>query len=174
MVALGLGVSAAWSGAAAQKIGYLYSEKILLEAPGAKDVQAQIQQEGQRLETRLQSMRDSLTKMVEDYQKQSVLLSPDEKKKREDAIQARNAAMTQRAQILREEAENRQEQLMRPVMEKVESIIEAVRKEGGYAILFDASARVMVAADTTLDVTNLVISKLKGAPAGTPPTAGKK
>jgi outer membrane protein len=173
MVVTGLGATAMWDGVAAQKIGYLYSEKILVEAPGAQAIRIQLEQESTRLNTRLQAMRDTLNKLVEDYQKQSVLLSPDEKKKREDALRAREAQMQQRAQILQEEASNRQNELMGPVMKKVEDIIEAVRKEGGYAIILDATARVIVSADTTLDLTNQVITRLKASQAGSPPAANR-
>jgi outer membrane protein len=172
-VAAILAVSAAWEEVAAQKIGYLYSERILQEAPGAQTVKTQLEQESTRLNARLQAMNDTLNKLVEDYQKQSVLLSPDEKKKREDALRARQQQMQQRAQILQEEASNRQNELMGPVMKKVEDIIEVVRKEGGYAIIFDATARVIVSADTTLDVTNQVITRLKASQAGSPPAANR-
>jgi len=172
-VAAGLAGSAAWDGVAAQKIGYLYSDRILQEAPGAQTVKTQLEQESTRLNTRLQLMRDSLNKMYEDYQRQSALLSPDEKRKREDAIRARESQMQQRAQILQEEAANRQNELMGPVMKKVEDIIEVVRKEGGFAIIFDATARVIVSADTTLDVTNQVITRLKASQAGSPPAGNR-
>ncbi len=170
MVLAGSGLMA--PAAQAQKIAYLNSQRIVREAPGAQEAQTRMQQEQQRLEQRLQAMSDSLQTMVNDYQRQSVLLSPDEKKKREDAIVTRRQQMEQRAQILREEASNRQQELMDPVMKVVEDVIEVIRKEGGYGIIFDAGAGAMVAADTTLDLTSQVIARLKAQASG--PTTAKK
>ena len=173
VVLAGLGGSAVWTEASAQKVAYLDSRKVFAEAPGAQEIQRQMQQEQQRLQTRIQSMRDSLATMLDQLQKQSVLLSPEERKKREDAYRAREQAMAQRADILQQEAVNRQEELMRPVMTKVESIIEELRKEGNYAIIFDAASNAMVSADTTLDLTTQVINRLKAAQPGSPPAANK-
>jgi outer membrane protein len=154
--------------AEAQKIGYVHSDRAIAEAPGADSVRSQMQQEVQRTQNRLGVLQDSLEMLGAELQRQSVMLSPEERRKREDALRQRGAAMQQRMTILQQELDNRQQELMGPILKRVEDAIEAVRKEGGYGIIFDASARVMVAADTTLDLTNTVIAKLKAAaPAGT-------
>jgi outer membrane protein len=112
-------------------------------------------------------LNDSAEALQAEFQRQSVLLSPEEKKKREDALRARGTAMQQRATILQQEMDNRQQELMGPILKKVEDAIEAVRKEGGYSIIFDATARMIVSADTTLDLTTTVAARLKAAaPAG--------
>jgi len=153
--------------AEAQKIGYVHSDRAIAEAPGADSVRAQMQQEAQRTQTRLSLLQDSAQMIMAEFQRQSVLLSPEERRKREDALRQRGAAMEQRATILEQELNNRQQELMGPILKRVEEAIEAVRREGGYGIIFDASARVMVAADTALDLTNTVIAKLRSAvPAG--------
>jgi len=148
----------------AQRIGYLNSQAIIAEAPGAVQAQQAIQQERQRLDTRIQALNDSANTMRDEYSRQSVLLSPEEKTRREDQLRQRLNALGQRAQILQEEAINRQQELMAPVMSRVEEVIEAVRKEGGYSIIFDTESGAMVAADTMLDLTSQIIERLK-APA---------
>ncbi len=152
------------------KIAYLNSAKILEGAPGADSVKAEIDKEMAKYQGRIQSLQDSLQMMYADYQKQSVLLSPAEKKKREDAIEARRQVLAQRAQFLQDEANNRQHDMMDPITKKVEGIIETLRKEGGYSIIFDAASQAMVSADTTLDLTTQVMTRLKGPAA----TAAKK
>lgn len=143
------------------KFAYVDSRRIFAEAPGADAARNAINQEMAKYQARAQAMSDSLDAMVADYNKQSVLLSPEEKKKREDAIIQRRQTMNQRAQFLQEEAQNKQNDLMEPVMKKVEAVIESLRKEGGYAIIFDAASQAMVSADSTLDLTNQVLSRLK-------------
>jgi hypothetical protein len=60
-------------------------------------------------------------------------------------------------------------------MEQINTIIDQIRNEERYAMIFDVGAQggAVVAADTTLDITDKVISRLKtAAPVATKPAAG--
>jgi hypothetical protein len=69
-------------------------------------------------------------------------------------------------------------------MDQIRGIIEQMRADGGYAMIFDAGSQsgVVVAVDTTLDLTDKVIAKLNAAgpakpaakPAAKPPTPSTK
>jgi Skp family chaperone for outer membrane proteins len=48
-------------------------------------------------------------------------------------------------------------------MDRVEQVIETIRKEGGYAIIFDVASSAMISADSTLDLTTQVITRLKAS-----------
>lgn len=153
--------------AQAQKIGYLDSERIIREAPGAENVRTQMQQEMTKFEAQAKVLQDSLEKMITDYQQKSVMLSPDEKRKREQEIRQKEAELQQQAGQLQQQALQRQNQLMQPVMQQVEKVISDIRKEEGYALIFDVASRALVSADTTLDLTSKVIARLKAAPGPT-------
>jgi outer membrane protein len=170
IVMAGIGAAASPAAAQAQKIAYLNSQAIIAETPGAVEAQTQIQQEGQRLQQRIQAFQDSMNTLFADYQRQSVLLSPEEKKRREEALGAKEQSFAQRAQILQQEAQTRQQEIMQPIMRRVEEVIEAVRSEGGYAIIFDTESAAIVSADTTLDLTNAIIARLKAQANGNSPS----
>ena len=173
IVMAGLGAVAQPATAQAQRIGYLNSAAIIAETPGAVEAQTQIQQEGQRLQGRIQVFQDSMDALIAEYQRQSVLLSPDEKKRREDALRAKDQSFTQRMQILQQEAQTRQQEIMQPIMRRVEEVIEAVRREGNYAIILDTESTAIVAADTTLDLTSTIIARLKAQPNGSSPNPSR-
>jgi outer membrane protein len=173
IVLAGFGAVASPASAQAQRIAYLNSQAIIAETPGAAEAQAAIQQERDRLQQRLAVLEDSNRIVTEEYGRQSVLLSPEEKKRREDQIVAKRQAWGQRAQILQDEMLNRQQELMRPIMSRVEAIIEAVRTEGNYGIIFDTESGAMVSADTTLDLTSQIIARLKAPPNGTGPSSNR-
>jgi outer membrane protein len=156
----------------AQKIAYLDSRRIIATAPGAQDARASIEQEMQKYQAQVKVLSDSLDAIVADYQKKSVLLSPDEKSKQEQATLQKRAALQQRAQDLEDQATKRQNDLMQPVMDRIEKVIDEVRKEGGYAVVFDLASGSMVSADTTLDLTTRVMDRLKAAASA--PTAKNK
>ena len=66
-------------------------------------------------------------------------------------------------------AGQRQQELVQPVMDKINQVIEQIRAEGAYTLIFDVSAGGVVAADPGLDLTQEVIRRLKAAaPPATP------
>jgi len=73
-------------------------------------------------------------------------------------------------------------ELVQPIMERVQKVISEIRTEDGYAMIFDAgsNAGVLVAADTTLNITNKVLAKMgvkptaQAAPGAGAPTAAQR
>ncbi len=167
--AAGLGLLA--TGASAQaplKVAYVNSQKLIAQAPGAKEAQATFDREMQGYQSQLKVMEDSLKALMDDYQQKSVTLSPEAKKQREDAINARQEAYQQRAQQLQDQAGQRQSQLVQPVLDRIKTIISQIRQEGGYAFIFDVGqGGGIIAADTTLDITNQVLARLGTTAAAT-------
>jgi outer membrane protein len=168
---VGLGLLA--TGASAQapaKIGFIDSRKILAEAPGAKEAQATFEKEMQGYQAQLKVMEDSLKALMDDYQQKSTTLSPEAKKQREDAIRARQESYQQRASQLEDQASSRQAALVQPVMDRIKTVISDIRKEGGYAMIFDVGGQGngVVAADTALDLTSQVLARLVRATAAAP------
>ena len=68
-------------------------------------------------------------------------------------------------QELEQTAQQREAELVRPIMEQINKIIEQLRTENGYSFILDAGSQagVVVAADSSLDVTDQVIKRLVAA-----------
>lgn len=150
-----------------QKIGYLDSRRVLQEAPGAQEARTAIQREMAGFQQRLQVLEDSVQQIFEEYQQRSLTLSADARRAEEQRIMAKRNELQARAQQLEVEANQKQTELMQPVMSRVEEAIEAIRVEGGYALILDATSGAIVSADTTLDLTMQVIERLKAGDAST-------
>lgn len=150
------------------KIGYINSQKLIDQAPGSAEVKVTLQKELASYKAQIEAMDDSLSTMVSDFQQKSVLLSPDAKQKRQDEITAKSTAFKARADDMQNKATQRQQQLLQPIMDRIKTAIEDVRKADGFAIIFDSATEAMVAADTTLDLTEKIIAKLKAPVAATP------
>lgn len=162
----GLAVLAGSAQAQGHKVAYLNSQRILAEAPGSQEVRDQIQQEMAGFEAQIQALQDSLQAMIEDYQRKAVLLSPDEKQRQETAIETRRQALAAQANGIEQQAAARQNELMAPIMARIEQAIESIREEGGYALIFDAAQGALVSADTTLDISSAVLEKMRAAASG--------
>lgn len=145
------------------KIGYIDTRRVIQEAPGAAEARTTLEKEMAGWQTQLKAMEDSLQFMVSQYQSQSVMLSADAKKQKESEIVTKRTGFEQRAQTLQQTAGKRQEELMKPIMDKVQAAITEIRSQDGYAMIFDVASEAFVAADPALDITNRVIEKLKAA-----------
>jgi outer membrane protein len=148
------------------KIAYLNSQVILQQAPGRAEAEAQFEKEMATYRQQVQRMGDSLQTMIADYNKVELSLSPAAKETRQKAIRDREAAYQKRTQDLEQAAQQRQVQLIQPVTEKIQKIIADIRAEENYAMIFDAgsSAGVLVAADSSLNITDKVLARLGVTP----------
>lgn len=155
------------------KLAYIDSRVLLQQAPGREEAAAQWQKEVGTYQAQMQQMSDSLQKMQAAYQKVQATLSPTARAGREKAIAQTQQQFEEKAQQLQEQAQQRQAALMQPIMERVNQVINQLRAERGYAIVFDAGSQGMpiVAADTTLDITQDVLARMKTA--GATPTQSK-
>lgn len=166
--------SAASAQTPALKFGYINSTKIMAEAPGRVEAEAQFDKEVAAYRTQLQRMSDSLQTLDSVFQRESPKLDSLTRETRRKSIADREANYQQRAQQLNEQMQNRQGELVRPIMEQIQKIIESVRAEDHYAIIFDVGSQgnAIVAADKTLDVTDKVIARLKAAAPAAKPASG--
>ena len=145
------------------KIAYVNSQKIIAEAPGRAEAEAQIQKDMNTYREQVQKMGDSLNTLIASYTKSESTLSEAARTAKQKEIQDKEREYQQRVQGLEQKAQQRQAELVRPIMEKINSIIEQVRAEKGYAMVLDAGSQsgVVVAADSSLDITDQVITRLK-------------
>ena len=145
------------------KFAYIDSRAILQAAPGRAEAEAQFQKEMQTYQSQVQKMGDSLNTMVAAYTKSELTLSPAAKESRQKTIRDKEAAYQQRVQGLQEQAQQRQGELMGPIMQQINTAISEVRAAEGYSFIFDVGAQggVVVAADTTLNITDKVLTRLR-------------
>jgi len=156
------------------KIGYIDSQQILQEAPGAAAAREQLQQELSQMQTEVQQMGEQLQQAISDFEQQQLTLSDDARQARQEELIQRQQEYQQRLQELEQQAAQRQQELVQPVMNRVNAVIEEIRREGSYTMIFDAAAQGIVAADPGFDLTPEVIRRLReqdGSGAASPDTS---
>lgn len=147
---------------------YIDSQQLLQQAPGATEAQQTWQQEMSTFQTELQTLRTELDSLQRAYQQQRENLSPQQREQREQQIAEKRQQLQTRAQELEQKAAQRQQELLGPILDRVRSVIEEIRSERGYTMVFDANAAGLLAADPRLDITDLVVQALRGQSAGQP------
>jgi outer membrane protein len=117
--------------AAPTKIAYIDTRRVINEAPGAQDARATLQREMENFQAQLQAMDDSLRTMMTEFQQRQLR----DDGRREAASRAgdpqKQGEFEQRAEALQQQAGQRQQELMEPIMQRVEQVISEVRQAEG-------------------------------------------
>ncbi len=152
------------------KIAYIDSKVVLSRAPGRQQAEDTFNKEMEASRTQVQKMGDSLQTMIADYQKVQATLAANVRDQREAAIRKKQQDYQTRAGQLDQQMQQRQEELVKPIMDQIRKVLDDIRQEEGYAFILDAGsdAGVIVAADRNLDITEKVIARLKPVTAAVP------
>jgi len=171
---VGAATAASASAQAGPKFGFINSAAILSEAPGRAEAETRFKNEVTAYQAQLQRMSDSLQTMAANFDKEASKLDSATRASRAKVIQDREADYQNRARQLDQQMQNRQAELIRPIMENLQKVIEQVRAEDNYAMIFDVASQtsVIVAADKSLDITQKVLARVKAAPAPKPAASG--
>ncbi len=149
----------------ATKLAFVNARRILQSTPGWTTAEQTFTKESEGYRAELQRLQATLDSLASDYEQQSVVLSPTQRQAKRTDLETRRTQLETRAQELQQKAQARETELLAPLQQKVNGIIEQVRAEGGYAFIFDVSTQGgnIVAADRSLDLTDRIIEKVKAA-----------
>ncbi len=139
---------------------FVNTQAILPQVPGAREAQETWQEELQGYNAEVQRLRVEVDSLLAAYRQQEAMLSAQAREQRQQEIIDRQQQLQQRATELEQTANQRQQELLAPILDRVGQVIEAVRQERNYTIVFDISGSGVVAADPSLDVTALVLEKI--------------
>lgn len=126
-----------------QKYAYVDTDYILQNIPEYGDAQEEINQMSVKWQKELKTLRDKLDQMKRDYQTEAVLLSDDMKRKKEEAISAKEQELTAlQMQYFGPEGElfTKRIELIQPIQEKIYNAISQVAQVKNYAFVFDKAA----------------------------------
>ena len=140
---------------------YVNTTRLLESAPGAADAQETWNRELVQMQEEVRLMRVELDSLLADYRRQEAMLAEAARQTRQQEMAEKNQTLQQRTLELENQANQRRQELLQPILERVQAEIENLRAERGYTRVFDASAAGLIAADPALDVTDQVIARLQ-------------
>ncbi|MGH7570921.1 MAG: OmpH family outer membrane protein [Gemmatimonadota bacterium] len=155
------------------RIAYVDSEAIIKQAPGYTEANEEFNQTAGLWRDSLETKRVQLQGLFEEYKKQEVILSPENKAERQQEILQLENEIQQYFQSKfgpEGEAGQRQAELMQPIIERVNDAIDETRREGGYLLIFDLNDGALVAGDPSLNITDEVIQRLQASGAAPAPS----
>ena len=136
-----LALVAALSGRASaqgQKIAYIQSSILLDQAPGRAEAEAQFVKETDVYKEQIKRMSDSLNAMVAAFEKKQASLTAAQREAQGKEIQAKEASYQTRTRELEQKANQRQSELVQPILDRIKLAIEDIRVEGGYSFILNA------------------------------------
>ncbi|MCF6332185.1 MAG: OmpH family outer membrane protein [Draconibacterium sp.] len=135
----------------AQKYAFIDSEYIMENIPAYTAAQEQLNQLSSQYQKELESMHAEIEQMYGDFQAESVLLSDDMKRKREDVIVTKEKDYKQLQRKYFGPSGNlfaKRQALVKPIQDDIFNAVQDIANDGSYAVIFDK------AGGTTLFFTN--------------------
>ena len=144
------------------KLGYVKEDRIQLEYKAWQRAQDDWNLESKAWEDEAVSKQQELTDLEEEFEKQKLILSEDKKRERELAINAKKEgldAYTKQVFGPNGTAELKNQELLRPILQNIQTAIEAVAIEGNYDLILTLQSVAYV--KESFDVTDAVLTKLE-------------
>jgi outer membrane protein len=178
MALVGVGLALATAGTVdaqqtASRIAYVNPQALFAAAPGRAAAESLFRKETEVFRAELSRRNDALNAAISLYQKDEPRLAAPEKERRQRAIAAKEDSLRAREQELQQQAGQRQNELMAPIMESVRKVLEDIRAEDGYAMILSSEpgSSPILAADKNLDITERVVARLRTMAAARPTPA---
>lgn len=128
---------------AQQKIGYVDTELILRQVPEYATVQQNLDRLASEWKIELDRMQREIDASFQEYQSRELLYTADERQSKQTGIISQEEELEQfRIRHFGPEGElfKRQEQMMRPIQERILEAVEEVATSGGYDYVLDKSS----------------------------------
>jgi outer membrane protein len=147
------------------KIGHINSEQIMQSLPEAVDAQKSLDALVAQWEAELQKMQADWKKKFDEYDKKKLILTDQARAESERELREmdqgisdyRNKKFGQNGELFQ-----KQNEVMKPIQNKMFQVLETVAKEDGFDYVFDKSGEILLLyANDKLDLTQKVLSRMQ-------------
>jgi len=147
------------------KVGHINSEYIMRELPEAADAQRSLDQLVAQWESELQKMQADWKKKFDEYDKKKLILTEQNRAEIERDLRQSDQAITEfRTKKFGQNGElfQKQNEVMKPVQNKLFKVLEEVAKEDGYDYVFDKSGEILLLySNDKHDLTRKVLQRMQ-------------
>jgi outer membrane protein len=147
----------------AQNYAYMDSAALLGELPEVKQADAtlatrqkQLQKQGQQMVQDLQARYQELSKM-----EQQGNIAPKDLQAEAEKLKEREMEISEFEQNMQQQLTEKRQELLEPILNRVQTIIDNIAAEEGYTYIFDSSTGILLYADESKDITEKVKSRLQ-------------
>lgn len=152
MVLPGAGVEAA-----ASRIGFVDVEKVLVRSAAGLAAREQLEKDRAAMQRELNTKKQEIDQLREEIEKKALLLSPDVKKEKEEALQRRVRDLRRQMEDYEKELAKKDQTLTKMIVEELAGIIARYGKEKGYLLILEKRNAGVIYGDQEADLTDEVI-----------------
>ncbi len=156
------GVAASQQGT--PQVAYVNLRAVMEQTPGYQTAQDSYQVISDSFQEEIAGFQTSYDSAVTAFQQTQVVLTPTVRQEKQAELAQLSQRYQGRANEIQNELIGKERELLSPLEERVQLVIEGLRAERNVAMIFDVSAQVnqIISADTDLDLTGIVIQRLSG------------
>ncbi len=152
------------------KLGYTNIDYILSQTPESKDIQNQLTIQRTQAENELKRLQKEFEDKLAAYEKGAPQMSDVIKADREKELQSLQTRTQEFNQSAQQQLQAKYQQLVNPVIQKIQKNIDAVAKENAFTYIFNLDAGagttpILLYAPEDGNVTDLVLKKMGITPA---------
>jgi len=147
----------------AEKFGYINSQMIFKKYKGISDINTEIDKELTEWKKQMGEMQSELAEMENVYKEQESMLSEDAKIRKQQEISVKRETLNKFIEeIFGENGKSTtiNKQMLKPVADKISSIIKKIGDEEGYTIIIDFADGNILYARKDADLTERVLDEL--------------
>ncbi|MBO2032064.1 OmpH family outer membrane protein [Siccationidurans ginsengisoli] len=154
------------------KIGFTSVEYVLSQMPESKQIESDLKAYGTQLESQMKAKQTAFQTKLDDYQKRGGAMTPVVKADTEKELQTMQQGLQEFGQTAQQSLQQKQQALLRPVLDKIQKNIDAVANEQGYTYILNSdsgSNPILLHGPKDGDVSDAILKKMGITP--TAPTA---
>ena len=148
------------------KLGFIDAERVLQAFSGYKDAEAQFAKQREAWNQEVDTRSRELKAAEEDFKAQELMLSDAKKREKMSELEKRSRDLEQYYQQIfgpSGEAARKREELLRPILDRVNQIVREFGEQEKYTMIFDSSNLGIAYASAGADVTDKIIERMTAA-----------
>lgn len=144
----------------AQKLGHINSNELLQAMPERAKVEDSMKTFASNLEDQLSTMTKEYQAKVQNYQSKQSTMTESIKKDKIQEITNLEDRINKFQQSAQEDLKDKEQSMLKPIIEKAKNAIDAVAKEGGYLYIFDSGVGALLYEKDSQNIMTEVKKKL--------------
>lgn len=157
--ALALAVAAPRLSQADVKIGYVNLQQAVNEVEEGKAARAALKKEFDQKQKMLDDKQAEFKKLTEDFDKQSVVMSEDAKRDKQNDLQRRYVELQGLFAQMQKELSDRERDMMKGIFDKMEGIIKEIADAEGIGFVFEQQNAGLIVAPPANNLTSELVRK---------------
>ncbi len=141
----------------AGQIGFVRAERAVASTRDGKVVLQQLDEWAKQQEARLEEMRDRLAELQRQIVQQRSVVSEDALRELQEQELALRRRLEDEARSLNRQMETKQDELLRPVAERLNTVVSEYAETNGYDAVFIWKDRTLIYLRNSADLTEIVV-----------------